>query len=105
MCFPLKDEKSFLAITDTLFLQQQPLPRNSLLTFLGRSHYPREGRGERRRVLNRDAELSPVAVEGRGAGRDLRSPRRGRCREEAEAVRVLVALPFPRAVISQAQTL
>lgn len=95
MCFPLKDEKSFLAITDTLFLQQQPLPRNSLLTFLGRSHYPREGRGERRRVLNRDAELSPVAVEGRGAGRDLRSP----CREEAEAVRVLVALLSPAAAI------
>lgn len=99
MCFPLKDEKSFLAIMDTLFLQQQPLPRNSLLTFLGRSHYPREGRGERRRVLNRDAELSPVAVEGRGAGRDLRSPRRGRCREEAEAVRVLVALLSPAAAI------
>lgn len=43
MCFPLKDEKSFLAIMDTLFLQQQPLPKNSLLTFLGHSHYPGEG--------------------------------------------------------------
>lgn len=42
MCFPLKDEKSFLAIMDTLFLQQQPLPKNSLLTFLGRSHYAGE---------------------------------------------------------------
>jgi len=47
---------------DTLFLQQQPLPKNSLLTFLGRSHAPGEGTWGKALSFKQNAEPSCSTV-------------------------------------------